>query len=71
MNQMKIADYFRLFHGRLYMYMAHFKFNASNTPKEEITLSQVNGMRGPRPITSFTHQSGQMRDVGRTCMGLP
>ena len=36
-----------------YMYVAHSKFNASNTPKEKITLRQVEGMRWPRPITSL------------------
>ena len=52
---MKLPDYFMVD----YMYVAHSKFNASNTPKEKITLRQVKGMRWPRPITSFTHQSAR------------
>ena len=52
------------------MYGAHSKCNASNTPKEKIALRQVKGMKWPRPITSFSRQSAQMRDVGRTCMGV-
>ena len=50
---MKLSGYFMVDH------VAHSKFNASNTPKEEITLCQVKGIRWPRPFISFTHQSAR------------
>ena len=64
---MKLSDYFMVDH------VAHSKFNASNTPKEKIALRQVKGVRWPRPVTSFTHQSarcGMLVELAWDCPSL-